>query len=55
MGINYLLDTNIIIYHLNGSEEYNNYFKIDFLSENRIYISSITKIELPDQNQRILE
>ena len=46
MGINYLLDTNIIIYYLNGSEEYENYLDIEFLKKNRVYISSITKIEL---------
>ncbi len=42
MGINLLYDTNIFIYHLNGSVEYQQYFQKDFLEQNQVYLSSIT-------------
>lgn len=46
MGINLLYDTNIFIYHLNGSEKYKQYFQRDFLEQNQVFLSNITRIEL---------
>jgi predicted nucleic acid-binding protein len=46
MAVNYLFDTNVIIYHLNGVLKYNEYFDKQFLSNNMVYISIITRMEL---------
>jgi predicted nucleic acid-binding protein len=42
----YVYDTNIFIYHLNGSHSVNSYFSDKFLQNNNIYFSVITEIEL---------
>jgi len=44
--MNYLYDTNIIIYFLKGEPAVSNYFEENFIKSNNIFIASITRIEL---------
>lgn len=46
MGINLLYDTNVFIYHLNNTLTNKNLFDADYIYENNIYLSNITRIEL---------
>ena len=53
MGLNYLFDTNIFIYYLNDDPKVSHLFDAKFISNNTVYVSSITRIELlsfPDLN-----
>lgn len=43
---NYLFDTNVFIYYLNAFREVDQYFSIDFLKANSVFISVVTEIEL---------
>ncbi len=46
MVLNFLYDTNVIIYHLKNDFLVKKYFEEKFLNTNRIFISSISRIEL---------
>lgn len=46
MGLNYLFDTNILIYHINNQLPQNIIDKIEILLDNSFTISAVTKLEL---------
>lgn len=44
--MNYLYDTNVFIHYLKGNDSYQEYFEDEFLKNNTILFSIITRIEL---------
>ncbi|MBV6422176.1 MAG: hypothetical protein DAHOPDDO_03465 [Ignavibacteriaceae bacterium] len=43
---NFVYDTNLFIYYLNGNQHVEKFFTSEFLSSNNVYYSIITEIEL---------
>jgi predicted nucleic acid-binding protein len=46
MGVRYVYDTNIVIYHLGGEPAVEQYFAEDFLQKNEVATNAIIRIEL---------